>query len=305
MAVRWVTICADKAGQRIDNFLMATYNGVPKSRLYRALRSGEVRVNKKRIKPIYRIQADDIVRLPPLKEATKASAPAPGSRLRELLAKRIVIETDDIIVLNKPSGLPVHGGTAQSQDVMNTLRAIYPNQRFLELIHRLDKPTSGCLFIAKNRRTLLAVQAKLRERRGVRKSYLMLVKGCWPKSQQTVTLPLIKNHLQSGERMVTVSHDGKEAITHFQVLKHYSGATLLKARLITGRTHQLRVHTSHLGFPIVGDEKYGDSEFNKIIKRRGLPGLLLHAAEVSVSLEGGDIAICTRPEWLDDVQSLG
>lgn len=269
-------ITVEYAGQRIDNYLIAQVKGIPRSRIYKALRSGEIRVNSRRIKPPYRLQEGDQVRLPPWRPEATPTRQTP-LHLQKLLQEAVVYEAPGWMILNKPTGLAVHGGTEVSSTVIDTLRAAKPGWQKAELVHRLDKATSGCLLVAKKHSALRALQAQFREAEGVEKLYLALVKGRLAK-RQTVDVPLIKNHLQGGERVVQVSAEGKTALSIFEPLQHFSLATLVLVRLKTGRTHQIRVHGAHIGHPIAGDEKYGDKEFNRRMKDAGLKRLFLHSA---------------------------
>lgn len=275
--VKLVAIDRDDEGQRLDNFLMRKLKGVPKSRIYRLLRKGEVRLNKKRCKPSDRLSDGDVVRIPPVRVATDSEPAIPSQNLQSLLKQAILFEDDALLVLNKPSGLAVHGGSGLSIGLIESLRAMRPDKEYMELVHRLDRETSGCLMIARSRKALVALHAALREG-SVHKEYLALAEGKWPASLKTVDAPLQKNQFNSGERMVRVEQDGKQAITHFSVEQRFDGATLVKAVLETGRTHQIRVHAQVSGHPLVGDEKYGDRERRSYYKSKGLKRLFLHAA---------------------------
>lgn len=277
--VQSITIRDGEAGQRIDNYLFTTLKGVPKSLIYRILRTGEVRVNKGRIKPLYRLQAGDVLRLPPLRMA-EPDAPEriPGRKLEELRAS-ILHEDDDLLVLNKPSGWAVHGGSDVPFGIIEAVRVLRPDLPDVELVHRLDRATSGCLLLAKHRQSLLAAHELLRTG-AVEKKYLALVKGRWPAELRRVDVALEKNVLKSGERMVAGGEHGKASITEFKIRSVYKGATLMEVRLLTGRTHQVRVHASHSGYPLAGDDKYGDTDFNKHARQWGLKRLFLHANSV-------------------------
>lgn len=281
----FVTIDESHAGQRIDNFLIFQLKGVPHSRIYRALRKGEVRVNKGRVQAVYRLQLGDMVRLPPLR-VSENETPRPSSRLTECLKKAVIFENNDIIVLNKPAGLAVHGGSDVQCGLIEAFRQLRPDIKNLSLVHRLDRETSGCLMLAKNRATLLALQ-ELQKTHEIEKSYLLLVAGIWTLGNQHVKLALSKNYLQGGERMVIADEEGKPSETIFELVRHFEDRTLLRARLITGRTHQIRVHTSHLGHPIIGDEKYGDRATNKkFALTLGTKRLFLHAERLAFTLPG-------------------
>lgn len=284
--VKMVVIQLDSVGQRIDNFIFKHLKGIPRVRVYRAIRNGEVRVNQGRIKPDYRLKLDDQVRVPPLTGIRKTKL-MPHSEVGQFILKQIVYEDADLIVLDKPAGLSVHGGSGLQGGAIELLRIIRPELRFLELIHRIDKETSGCLLLAKNRKTLLAWHEQLLHRR-VHKQYITLVKGHWQGGRRKVEAPLKKNILSSGERLVKVDPDGKSAVTLFHPLKKFADMSLILASPLTGRTHQIRVHLQSIGYPIASDQKYGDSEFNKQIKKLGLKRLFLHAASISYA----DFGIC-------------
>ncbi len=275
-SVQILTVEAGFDGQRIDNFLLNYLKGVPKSLIYRILRKGEVRVNKGRIKAQYRIKVGDQIRVPPVRVPEKDAPPRLDDRLLTRLAGAIIFEDKRIIVLNKPSGLAVHGGSGLNFGVIEALRQMRPDEKQLELVHRLDRDTSGCLLIAKKRSALRSLHELMRAN-GIDKRYIALLNGSWNRDRIDVDVPLLKNTLQGGERVVVVDPRGKESLTRFSVRERYSGRMLVEARLMTGRTHQIRVHTAHLGTPILGDEKYGDSEANKQIKGLGLKRLFLHA----------------------------
>ncbi len=278
-AVTWLEIDENSAGQRLDNFLFNRLKGVPKTRIYRIVRKGEVRVNKGRVDAKYRLQLNDVVRIPPLRVAERDRQVTIQPSLRFNLEQQILHEDDGFIVLNKPSGFAVHGGSGVNSGVIEALRLIRPEQRFLELVHRLDKETSGCLLIAK-KRSILKYLHELFRGDGVQKTYLALLAGQWQRKRQTVDAPLLKNVLKSGERMVTVSRNGKPAETSFVRLKMFADATLVHASPKTGRTHQIRVHAAWLGHPIVGDERYGDAERNRFFRDRGYRRLFLHAEQL-------------------------
>lgn len=275
-SVQFITIDAEQDGQRIDNFLKTQLKGVPKSLIYRILRKGEVRVNKKRIKPEYKICVGDEIRIPPIRVAEENELPSANLSAIQALAKQIVHEDDAIIVLNKPSGMAVHGGSGLSFGVIEGLRALRPECRFLELVHRLDRDTSGLLMIAKKRSALKHLHEQLRLKT-MRKQYLALVRGQWQAHVKVVNAPLLKNVLKSGERIVRVNSEGKPSETRFQIQRKFSNATLVLASPITGRTHQIRVHTTHAGHPIACDDKYGEAAFDQMMSQAGLNRLFLHA----------------------------
>lgn len=278
-AVQWLDISAEQAGQRIDNFLLRVLKGVPKSRVYRLLRKGEVRVNKGRIGPDYRLVSGDQVRIAPVRMAPPGTATPPGGA-RQRLAAAIVYEDERLLVLNKPTGMAVHGGSGLDYGVIEGLRALRPQAPFLELVHRLDRDTSGCLMVAKKRSELRTLHELLRSG-GVHKRYLLLAMGDWRHGPSEVDAPLKKNQLSGGERIVRVDSQGKPAVTRFRCLETYPGASLVEADLKTGRTHQIRVHAAHAGHPLAGDGKYGDPEFNQRLRDAGLKRLFLHAHYLS------------------------
>lgn len=280
-AVQQLQISEEDEGQRIDNFLLAKLKGVPKSLIYRVLRKGEVRVNKGRIKPEYKLQTGDIVRVPPIRVAEKAQQAPVSSKLNKVaqLEQQIIFEDDCLLVLNKPSSIAVHGGSGLSFGVIEGLRALRPEARFLELVHRLDRDTSGILLVAKKRSALRSLHEQLRVKT-VQKDYLALVRGQWQSHVKVVQAPLLKNELASGERIVKVSEQGRPSETRFAVEERYTNATLIKASPVTGRTHQIRVHTQYVGHPIALDDKYGDKEFDQQMSELGLNRLFLHAASI-------------------------
>ncbi|WP_032855656.1 23S rRNA pseudouridine(955/2504/2580) synthase RluC [Pasteurella dagmatis] len=279
-SVKMLTISEEEAGQRIDNYLLAKLKGVPKSLIYRILRKGEVRVNKGRIKPEYKLQASDIVRVPPVRVSEKEQAPV-STKLNKVnqLENQILFEDDCLLVLNKPSGIAVHGGSGLNFGVIEALRALRPEARFLELVHRLDRDTSGILLVAKKRSALRNLHEQLREKT-VQKDYLALVRGQWQSHCKVVKAPLLKNELSSGERIVRVSEQGKPSETRFSIEERYENATLVKASPVTGRTHQIRVHTQYAGHPIAFDDKYGDKQFDEQMSEIGLKRLFLHAFSI-------------------------
>jgi 23S rRNA pseudouridine955/2504/2580 synthase len=276
-SANWREVGAEAAGQRIDNYLMRLLKGVPKSHIYRILRSGEVRVNSGRVGPEHRLAAGDRVRLPPIRVAqrNRSSAPARGFDAETLY------EDDTLLVIDKPAGVAVHGGSGLSFGVVEQLRAARPAGRFLELVHRLDRDTSGVLMLAKKRSALTALHEQLRAGR-VAKHYLVLVHGTWRNRRQNVRLPLAKHVSVAGERRVSVEADGQASHTVFTLRRAVRDFSLLEAELKTGRTHQIRVHLAHLGFPIAGDDKYGDFALNKALTRQGLKRMFLHAEKVQV-----------------------
>jgi 23S rRNA pseudouridine955/2504/2580 synthase len=281
--VRHLTIDENSSGQRLDNYLVRELKGVPRARLYRALRRGEVRVNKGRVKADYRLVAGDRVRIPPLSQPDRPVPPTIPRYWAEQLAERVVYEDGRLLVINKPSGLAVHGGSGLSYGLIECLRQMHPEDRYLELVHRLDRDTSGLLLVARRPATLRELHRQLRGDE-VEKRYLALVAGNWPASLRVVEAPLEKNVLQSGERMVRVSREGRPSRTEFSVIERLRGATLVEARPVTGRTHQIRVHAKHAGFPLLGDDKYGDERTEALSAAIGLRRLFLHACFLSFTL---------------------
>ncbi len=277
------TVEPEHTGQRLDNYLFRELRGVPRTRLYRALRKGEVRVNKKRVKADYRLQAGDIVRLPPLVQAEAREAGKAPARLLDDLAHRVVYEDAGLLVIDKPSGLAVHGGSGLSFGLIESLRQARPDERYLELVHRLDRDTSGLILVARKPAVLKELHRQLRGD-GVDKRYLALVAGRWPRNLHQVEAPLEKNVLQSGERMVRVSKEGKRSLTRFTVIERLPGATLLEAKPITGRTHQIRVHARHAGCPLLGDAKYASEAGEQLAVKLGLGRLFLHATALDFKL---------------------
>ena len=279
--VQFVTIDGDEAGQRIDNFLLARLKGVPKSMIYRIIRKGEVRVNKGRIKPEYKLAAGDSIRIPPVRVAEKEEhAVSPKLEKVSALAECILYEDEHVMLINKPSGTAVHGGSGLSFGVIEGLRALRPEARFLELVHRLDRDTSGVLLIAKKRSALRSLHEQLRLKQ-MQKDYLALVRGQWQSHTKVVQAPFLKNILQSGERVVKVSSEGKPSETRFKVEERFEFATLVKASPVTGRTHQIRVHTLHAGHPIAFDDRYGDRDFDTQLASTKLNRLFLHASSLT------------------------
>jgi len=278
----------DYSGQRIDNFLFTRLKGVPKSRIYRILRKGEVRVNKKRVTAFYKLEAGDDIRIPPVFLAEKAAQVPPSKTTAELLAGRILYEDDYLLVINKPAGMSVHAGSTVRVGVIEALRHMYPKLPDMELAHRLDSETSGCLVIAKKKRILREVHSLLREGQ-VRKIYWALTMGKWKDSELRVDVPLYKDYRDGGKHVVEVDKDGKTALTVFHTLKSYRRqASLMEVKLYTGRTHQIRVHAQHQGHPIAGDDRYGDPEFNKLARQMGVKRMFLHARSIEFTLPSLD-----------------
>ncbi len=275
----------EDAGQRIDNYLFKCLKGVPKSHIYRILRSGEVRVNSKRVEATYRLEAGDMLRIPPVRVSEKQERRLPAFDMP------ILYEDDFLIALDKPEGVAVHGGSGVSFGVIEQLRASRPQARFMELVHRLDRDTSGVLLLAKKRSALLELHRQIREGK-VQKYYFAVVSGKWQNRKQDVRLPLHKHVVESGERRVSVSEEGMPSRTVFSLVEQGERASLVEADLKTGRTHQIRVHLAHLDFPIVGDEKYGDFALNKALAKAGFKRMYLHAARMAfVHPEGQSMTI--------------
>lgn len=285
------------AEQRLDNFLLSQLKGVPRSRIYKLLRSGQVRVNKGRKKPSYRLQLGDNVRIPPITTLEPHQLQAPRA-LQDMINDRILFENDDLLVVNKPAGLAVHGGSNVQYGLIESLRQSRPNADMLELVHRLDQDTSGCLVIAKSRQALGQLHDQFRSKSDMEKIYRAIVVGRWQGGEQLIEAPLKKNNLQSGERMVTVDSDGKAARSLFSPLAYYDEASVMEVKLFTGRTHQIRVHARHVGHAVAGDVKYGDPKYNQTLKNRGLKRMFLHAQSLSFQLDRDyELVAPVDPEW--------
>jgi len=292
--VRHIEVDEDHSGQRLDNFLLRTLKGVPKTHVYRILRKGEVRINKGRTRPDYRLKVGDLVRIPPVRTSS-APAKQDGLQLKPenrfaWLAERVLYEDEVLLAIDKPAGLAVHGGSGVSLGLIEALRQLHPQARFLELVHRLDRETSGCLLVAKKRTALLALHKSLRDG-DVDKRYWALVQGAWRGKARRIEAGLEKNRLRSGERMVNISAAGKEAVSFFTPKRVYTQASLVEIKLLTGRTHQARVHAAYIGHPIAGDEKYGERNFNREMHNLGLQRLFLHAASLRFNhpINGGKL----------------
>ncbi|MCP5155172.1 MAG: RluA family pseudouridine synthase [Ectothiorhodospiraceae bacterium] len=290
--VRHVTIDERSAGQRIDNFLLNVLRGVPRQRVYRCLRRGEVRVNRGRIRQDYRLQAGDVVRVPPL---DVGAAPAPGTpapSLVDTVGAAVLYEDESVLVLDKPAGIPVHAGSGYDAGIIEALRAARPEDRMLELAHRLDRDTSGCLLVARRRSAMTVLHAAFRD--GVPdKRYWALVRGRWARPRR-VRAALRRDVLRGGERLVQTAIDGKPAATDFTPLAVAERATLVEASPLTGRTHQIRVHAASVGHPIAGDEKYGEAEFDRAMRALGLRRLFLHAACLTFKHPTNDRPVTVR-----------
>lgn len=299
--VSFVEVGEDGVGQRLDNYLMKTLKGAPKSLIYRIIRKGEVRVNKGRAKPETKLKLADMVRIPPVKLSEKTVTHKPGAGLLALLDKSIVYESKALIVVNKPSGLAVHGGSGVNLGLIEAMRAREAAPPYLELVHRLDKETSGCVMIAKKRSMLTHLQDLLRREGGIDKRYLALVEGHWSKRKELVNAPLHKHEAVGGERRVSVDHHrGKASSTRFKLLETFEDCSLVEAKPLTGRTHQIRVHAQSEGHPLVGDDKYGEEQFNAHMKTKGLSRLFLHAYALQIELPTGE-SIEVRAELPDEL----
>ena len=304
-SARQITISEAQAGQRIDNFLLKHLKGVPKSHIYRILRSGQVRINSGRKKPHYKLQAGDILRLPPLRLSDNEDSMVPESVI-QTLKKNILFENNDLIAINKPSGLAVHKGSGLSFGIIEAFRQIYPQQT-IELVHRLDRETSGCLLLAKNRQILLQLHELLRHERTVHieKTYLALLHGQWQNGKKTVDIGISKVK-RSGEHMMQADETGDTAVSHFEPLEIFTlpddrYCSLMKITIDTGRTHQIRVHARYSGFPIIGDSKYGDKNANQYFRKLGLKRLFLHAQQLYLPLSA---PITIDAPLSDDLETL-
>ncbi len=284
---RLLTVELRGDGQRLDNFLLRECPGIPKTRLYKAIRKGEVRVNKGRARPERRLQSGDVVRLPPfINERAPPSVAPPDWQQR--LGDAIVHEDKNLLVVNKPAGIAVHGGSGLQFGLIETLRSMRPEHEYLELVHRLDRDTSGLLLVARRPAALRQLHALLRSKGEVDKRYQALVFGRWPRHLRSSTAPLRRDQLSSGERMVRVAKDGRESLTEFSVQRSSDTVSLIEARPITGRTHQIRVHAAHLRHPVLGDAKYGDERSEALTRALGLKRLFLHACELRFRLDDKD-----------------
>jgi len=296
-SVQLIQISQRNHDQRLDNFLLSQLKGVPKSRIYKLLRSGQVRVNKGRKKPGYRLQSGDEVRIPPVRMTEKSSELAPGYLL-DSVEQNLLLEDESILVINKPAGLAVHSGSNIPFGVIEILRQLRPEADMLELVHRLDRDTSGCLVIAKTRPALTRLHELFRRERAMEKIYRAVLAGRWQGGERLVDAPLRKNTLQGGERMVCVDPEGKPAQSLFTPLDYYNKATYAEITLYTGRTHQIRVHAAHEGHAVGGDPKYGDKTFNQYLKNNNLKRMFLHAYRLRFELDRPyDLVAPLDPDW--------
>lgn len=307
-AVRQFEVTAEEAGQRLDNFVHKHLGDIPRSRVYRVIRKGEVRVNGHRAGPDTRLQANDKIRIPPVRVRPPEEIGRPSLELQERMRKAIIYEDDKLLVLDKPSGIAVHGGSGISFGVIEALRALRPEEH-LELAHRLDRDTSGCLIVARSTAALRIVHALLREEDTTfEKRYLTLLKGPWDLGKKRIDAPLRTDTRVSGERTVRVDASGKPSLSEFRPVQFFGKrATLMEVSLLTGRTHQIRVHAAHAGHPVAGDEKYGDPEFNEAMSELGLKRMFLHAHSVSFDWpEGGQFSVNTPlpPELASVVEKI-
>ena len=305
-AVRHLEVTQDQAGQRLDNFVHRLLGDLPRSRIYRVIRKGEVRVNGHRAGPDTRLQAHDKIRIPPVKVRPASEVGQPSSHLIETIRSAIVHEDDNLLVLDKPSGLAVHGGSGVSFGAIEALRALRPSES-LELVHRLDRDTSGVLLVAKNTGALRTVHALLRDGE-FEKRYLALVKDKWELGRKRIDVPLRTDLRVGGERTVKADASGKPSLSEFRPVQFFGKrASLMEVAIFTGRTHQIRVHALYAGHPVAGDEKYGDVEFNAEMKTFGLNRMFLHAHSVSFEWpSGGQFSVNTPlpPELAATVDAL-
>ena len=306
--VCFVEIDDNHVEQRLDNFLMTLLKGVPKTYIYRIIRKGEVRINKARAKPSSRLEIGDLVRIPPIRMPGETNKRVLVPEKYQFLNDTILYEDDDLLVLNKPSGLAVHAGSGIQTGLIEALRAVRTDCRFLELAHRLDRETSGCLVLAKNRSSLKKLHEDFKTNSAknalLNKRYQALVMGQWQGGKLRVTKPLLKNMSKSGERVVVVNEEGSYASSIFTPVKIYEQASLLEVKLLTGRTHQVRVHAQSEGHPLAGDEKYGDKNFNKVIQKSGLKRLFLHASQIEFNHPKNDQRIKISCPLADELEQV-
>lgn len=300
--VKKVIVSEGDAGQRLDNYLLRQFKGVPKSRIYSMLRKGEVRVNKGRAKPAYRIQTGDMVRLPPVHVKTQAAITIPDT-VKQRLASAVIFEDENMVVINKPSGIAVHSGSGLRFGVIEAMREFRPHADYLELVHRLDRETSGCLLLARSRQVLTELHGLLREGK-VNKRYLTLLAGQWEKGTETVTSQLQRSGPQGQIRKTHQQQDGKIAVSEFKPVKNFSAATLMEVKIFTGRTHQIRVQSADLEHPVLGDGKYGNFALNREFRKLGLKRLFLHAAEIDFKLESCGKRYHFKADLPDELETI-
>jgi len=277
--VKNIKVDLESKGMRLDNYLISLLKGIPKSKIYSIIRKGEVRLNSKRIKPRHKIQEGDIVRIPPLK-IIENEIIKPSSNIVEIIKEKIIFEDKSILVINKPVGIASHGGSGISLGLIEIVRQIIPSYKNVQLVHRLDKDTSGCIVLTKKKSVLREMHNELRNH-SVEKKYVAITKGHWQQNSIDVNLNLLKLKNKSGEQKVKVSDEGKESITKFKVIKQNQNFSQINCTLLTGKTHQIRVHCQHLEHPIMGDRKYGDKDFNKSAKKIGITRMMLHASSIN------------------------
>ena len=300
--VRHITVDSDSAQRRLDNYLLSHLKGLPRPRVYRMIRSGEVRVNKRRAKPGYRLVPGDVVRVPPIARFDRGFRARPRPADSKWITERVIYDDNDLLVLDKPSGLAVHGGSGISFGAIELLRAAMPNLKCLELAHRLDRGTSGCLLIAKRRSSLRKLHHMFREGE-VGKTYIALLAGHWMGGQRIIDSPLCTEHRQGGERHVRVDKDGKSALTQIEPQVRFDHATLVNAQLLTGRTHQIRVHAASIGHPVLGDRRYGSEDFS-LEKKLGLERLFLHASALNFKSPSNEMYIAVESPLEDDLRAV-
>ena len=282
-------------GQRIDNYLIKTLKGAPKSLIYKIIRKGEVRVNKKRVKAEYKLKEGDLIRIPPVRLGESAPIAPLSDAFQGVLRQALLFENDQFMVVNKPSGMAVHAGSGIQVGLIEALRQLAPLHDYRELVHRLDRGTSGCILIAKKKSMLKYLQDLLRENHRIEKQYLALVDGRWPTKVKLVDFPLKRRELASGEHVVNVSTDGKPSQTQFRTIETFNDATLVSASPITGRTHQIRVHAQYMKHSLLGDDKYTDRALNEKWRQLGLNRLFLHAHRLRFPLPNGEIFTVEAP----------
>ena len=300
--VSQVIVGSDSAQRRLDNFLLSHLKGLPRPRVYRMIRSGEVRVNKRRAKPGYRLEPGDVIRVPPIARIDKGFRARPRQANSKWITECVIYEDHDLLVLDKPAGLAVHGGSGISFGVIELLRAAKPHSTCLELAHRLDRDTSGCLLIAKRRSSLRKLHQMFREGK-VEKTYLALLAGRWDGGRRTIDSPLYTQQRQGGERHVRIDKDGKSAMTQIEPQVRFDCATLVNAQLLTGRTHQIRVHTASIGYPVLGDRRYGSDDL-LMEKKLGLERLFLHATALNFESPSRDMRIAVESPLDDELRAV-